>query len=162
LAQWQLGVVSVFGVHACLPAYGGICRRPSRAGGGLVPDIRRDLRLEGGGIPTAAAERSACPRRVTGRGDHDGRLTLAACGRLPGGRIVRNVLTHSLRGRRTARSIRRGLEGGGGHGSKHEVREADTMAKRRGWRGSCLATSVISYGGRVGRALEAEDGRGIA
>ena len=64
---------------------------------------------------------------ATGRGDRGGRLTMTASGRLPGGRIVRDVLTHSLRGRRTARSIRRGLEGGGGHGSKHEVREADTM-----------------------------------
>ena len=59
-AQRQLGVVSVFGVHADLPT--------AVKGGWWVS-------LEGGEIPTAADERSACPRRVTGRGDRDGRLT---------------------------------------------------------------------------------------
>ena len=73
--------------------------------------------------------RTACPRRGQGAAIRTAWMTMAALGRPPGGRIVRDVLTHSLRGRRTARSIRRGLEGGGGHGSKHEVREADTMER---------------------------------
>ena len=50
-------------------------------------------------IPTTADDRSACPRGGHGRGDRDGRLTVADSGRLPGGKMRRAF--SEFRGRRT-------------------------------------------------------------
>lgn len=95
-----------------------ICRRPPRAGGGLGLKAARFRQRRTG--------RRACPRRGQGAAIPAAWLTLAASGRLPGA-------THSERAFRVCEDgtlgVARGLEGGGGHGSKHEVREADTTER---------------------------------
>jgi len=76
---------------------------------------------------------------------------MAAVGRLPGGRIVRAVMRgHGI----SARSIRRGLKGGGGHGFVF-VAARGIPSLSLGLARKLPRNLRVSFGRRVGRSLGA-------